>query len=54
MLPRLRFLVSSLVFDLASFLKLSVGLVPVSAAVPNNPAIEDDELKVFVRLGVGP
>jgi len=53
-LPKLRLALDTLVFELGGFLTLSVGLTPISAAVPNNPAIEDDQLKVFVELGVGP
>lgn len=50
-LPRLRFAVDTFIEDMGSFLGLTPALVPVSGDVPNNPAIEDDQLKVFVDLG---
>jgi hypothetical protein len=49
-LPKLRIALDTLVMDLGEFLSLSIGPTPISAAVPNNPAIEDDQLKVFANF----
>lgn len=50
-LPRLRFAVDTLIEDMGSFLGLTPTLTPISADVPNNPAIEGDRVKIFVNLG---
>lgn len=50
-LPRLRFTVDTFIEDMGDFLGLTPVLTPISGDVPNNPAIEDDHLKVFVNLG---
>jgi hypothetical protein len=49
-MPRMRMLLPAFVFDLP----LGLGAVTVTAAtaVPNNPAVEDDQLKVFVDMEV--
>lgn len=49
-LPRLRLLLPVFVFDLP----LNLGSVLIKAATtpPNNPAVEDDQLKVFVDMEV--
>ena len=31
---------------------VTLSAVPVSGSVPNNPAIEDDQLKVFIKAEV--
>lgn len=58
-LPRLSVKIETLVLDITKQLRklgLAIGEsvrlepAPVPASVPNNPAIEDDELKVFVDL----
>jgi hypothetical protein len=53
-LPRLRIALDTMTFELGKFAHLSLSLTPVSASLPNNPAIEDDQLKVFVNVGVSP
>jgi len=50
-LPRLRFAVDVFIDGLGDFLGLAPALTPLSPDVPNNPAIEEDQLKVFVSLG---
>ncbi|MBX9699832.1 MAG: hypothetical protein K2X74_10355 [Acetobacteraceae bacterium] len=50
-LPRLRFALDTFAFDLGGFLSISVSATPISAAVPFNPSIEDDQMKVFVEVG---
>jgi len=51
-LPKLRIAADTLVFELGDYLTLNAGLTPPSASVPNNPAIEQDVLKVFIDLGI--
>ncbi len=62
-LPRLSIKIEKMVLDITALLRqqgLAVGQqislqpAPVPAAVPNNPAVEDDQLKVFVNLVVTP
>lgn len=50
-LPRLRFAVDTFIEGMGSFLGLTPALTSISSDVPNNPAIEDDQVKVFVNLG---
>lgn len=49
-LPKVRIAVSSLVLKLGDV--LAVGPTPISAAVPFNPAVEQDQVKAFVTLTV--
>jgi hypothetical protein len=59
-LPKLRMLLSDLTFDITekardyfpTHVKLTVEPTPTSSKLPNNPAIEDDQLKVYVNLEV--
>ncbi len=51
-LPQLRVALSKLVFDLLGLGTVTLAPTVTSAAVPNNPAIENDELKVFVDMTV--
>jgi hypothetical protein len=53
-LPQLRVALSKLVFDLLDLATITLAPTPVSPAVPANPAIEDDQLKAFVDISVGP
>lgn len=53
-LPRLRIALDTMTFELGKFAHMSLSLTPVSASVPNNPAIEDDQVKVFVNVEVSP
>jgi hypothetical protein len=53
-LPRVRIALDTLTFELGKFAKLKVKPTPTSAAIPNNPAIEDDQLKVFINVEVLP
>jgi hypothetical protein len=62
-LPRLSLPIEALVLDIAAEMqrlglplgqKVRLEPAPVPAAVPNNPAVEDDQLKVFVNLVVEP
>jgi len=51
-LPRIRIALDTLEFELGKYATLTVSATPISAAVPNNPAIEQDQLKVFIQVGV--
>jgi hypothetical protein len=53
-LPQLRVAVPTLVFDLLNLATVTIAPVPSSAAIPNNPATEDDALKAFLDVAVGP
>lgn len=53
-IPQLSLSIPKFVFHILDLATITLSLTPVSAAVPNNPAIEDDELKVFVNVAVGP
>lgn len=52
--PQLRIAISKFAFEIPDLLSVTPTLTPTSAAVPNNPAIEDDQLKIFVDVAVGP
>lgn len=58
-LPRLSLKIEKLVLDITKLMQeqgievgqqISLQPAPVPAAVPNNPAIEEDQLKVFINL----
>jgi hypothetical protein len=60
-LPRLNTPIEALVLNITDLLqqqgitigqKITLHPTPVSPAVPNNPAVEDDQLKVFINLVV--
>lgn len=52
--PQLRVAIPKFVFDILDLATVTLAPTPISAAVPHNPAIEDDQLKVFVDVAVGP
>lgn len=50
-LPKLKILLKDYVFDLPQGLgTITIGPTPISAAVPYNPAIEEDRIKAFINL----
>lgn len=51
-LPKMRIAVDTMAFELGAFMTLTAGLTPISANVPHNPAVEDDQAKLFIDLGV--
>jgi hypothetical protein len=51
-LPRLAFALDTLVLEIPNLAAIAVSATPTSAAVPNNPAIEKDQLKVFISINV--
>jgi len=53
-LPHLRVPLTKLVFDLLDLVTITLTPTPTSPALPNNPAVEDDQVKVFIDFGVGP
>jgi hypothetical protein len=50
-LPQTAITIEKVVFEL-----LDIGTITLSASttVPNNPAIEEDQVKVFIDVGVSP
>jgi len=50
-LPRVSIAIPTMVFGI---LDLATITLSASTTVPNNPAIEDDQLKVFIDMGVSP
>lgn len=56
LLPRLSILLDTFVFDIPvegiTNATVTVSATPTSAAVPNNPAVEADELRVFIDVEV--
>lgn len=53
-LPRASIAIEKMVFDILNLGTITLKASPTSAAIPNNPAIEDDQLKVFIDLEVSP
>ena len=53
-LPRIRIALDTFDFDLGQFGGLSVSATPTSAALPNSPAIEEDQIKAFISVGISP
>lgn len=53
-LPRVSIAIPKMVFDILNLATITLSLSPTSPAIPNNPAIEDDQVKVFIDLGVSP
>jgi len=49
-LPRLRLFVQDIILSLGTYGSLTIGLTPISAKVPFNPSIANDELDVFVSV----
>jgi len=52
LLPKLHIALDTVVLELGKLATLSLSPTPITPAVPNNPAIEDELLKVFVNVGV--
>jgi hypothetical protein len=53
-LPRISIALPSIVLDVPNLATITPSASPISAAIPNNPAIEDDQLKVFIDLALAP
>jgi hypothetical protein len=51
-LPKLRILLEVLPFDIMQLASVTLTPTPAPAKVPNNPAIEDDQLKAFIDVEV--
>ena len=47
-LPKVKLALNALVFNVAD--TVTIKPTPISANVPNNPAIEDDQIKIFISL----
>lgn len=53
-LPKASIAIQAVMFDLLNLATITLSASPTSAAIPNNPAVEDDQVKVFVDFGVTP
>jgi hypothetical protein len=53
-MPRTSIALEKMVFDILNLATITLTLTPTSAAIPYNPAIEDDQLKVYIDVGVSP
>lgn len=54
LLPKLRLALKTVSFEIMKPVSATLSFTPISAAVPNNPAVEKDQVKVFIDVGVGP
>lgn len=52
--PQLRVAIPKFVFHILDLATITLSATSVSPAVPNNPAIEDNQLKIFIDVAVGP
>ena len=50
--PKLSVALPDLVFNLLNLATVSISATPSSPALPHNPAIEDDQLKVYINVEV--
>lgn len=53
-LPKIRIKLEKITFEIMSGVSVQLFLTPISAAVPNNPAVEDDQIKGFISFEVVP
>jgi hypothetical protein len=53
-LPRMSIALQKLVLDLGNLATITLSASPISTAIPHNPAIEEDQLKVFIDMEVAP
>ncbi len=53
-LPQLRVAIPKLVFDILDLATITLSATPAPGVIPNNPAIEDDQLKAFIDFAVAP
>lgn len=51
-LPRTSIALEKMVFEMMNGATITLSLTPTSPAVPFNPAIEDDQIKVFIDVDV--
>lgn len=51
-LPKLRILLEGIAFDIMKLASVTLTPTAAPADVPNNPAIEDDQLKAFIDVNV--
>ncbi len=52
--PKAHIAISKLTADVMNTIAVSLSPTPAPARVPNNPALEDDQVKVFIDLTAGP
>jgi hypothetical protein len=53
-LPQLRVALPAIALDLLNLATATLSPTPAPGTVPNNPAIEDDQLKAFIDVAVAP
>ena len=53
-LPRTSIALEKVVFDILNLATISLSPSPISSAIPHNPAIEENQFKVFIDVGVTP
>jgi len=51
-LPKIRIALDTIIFNLGDFATLSISPTPAPSVVAHNPALEQDEIRVFVDVGV--
>jgi hypothetical protein len=54
LIPRLRVAIETVAFSMFDLANIAISATPAPAQVPNNPAVEDDQLKVFIDVAVTP
>ncbi|MFX0201157.1 MAG: hypothetical protein ACFFCW_33995 [Candidatus Hodarchaeota archaeon] len=53
-LPRTSIALGKVAFDILNLATISLSPTPTSSTIPFNPAIEKDQLKMFIDVGVAP
>jgi hypothetical protein len=51
-LPKLRLILDSISFNIGQLATVTIVPAPISVAIPDNPAIEEDQLKAFVNMEI--
>jgi hypothetical protein len=51
-LPKLRLILDSISFNIGQLATVTIVPAPISVAIPDNPAIEEDQLKAFVNVEI--
>lgn len=51
-LPKLRLILDSVSFNIAQLATVTIVPTPLSGTIPNNPAIEEDQLKAFINMEI--
>jgi hypothetical protein len=51
-LPKLRLILDSISFNIGQLATVTIVPAPITVAIPDNPAIEEDQLKAFVNVEI--